>query len=123
MLHKIYLIMATSVNASTPWTARPSTKTNSKNLLNKWAAFLESQSGNGTFWFLASMVFQGVFFLPLPALLIYYYDAPKLVLGITLGLFFANIIAGMGGAGVKTLLKMFATSIIIHLLMAIICML
>jgi hypothetical protein len=84
---------------------------------------MESQSGNGTFWFLVSLVFQGVFFLPLPAFLIYYYDAPKLVLGITLSLYFANIIAGMGGAGVKTLLKMLAASIIIHLLMAIICML
>jgi RsiW-degrading membrane proteinase PrsW (M82 family) len=113
--------MATSVNASTQWTARPSSKTHSKNLLNKWTAFMESQSGNGILWFLVSMVFQGVFFLPLPALLIYYYDAPKLVLGITLSLFFANIIAGMGGAGVKTLLKMLAASIIIHLLMAIIC--
>ena len=84
---------------------------------------MESQSGNKTFWFLLSMVFQGVFFLPLPALLIYYFNAPILILIITLGLFFANVIAGMGGAGIKTLLRLFVVSIAIQLLILIACIL
>lgn len=84
---------------------------------------MESQSESKTFWFLVSLVVQGVFFLPEPAVLIYYYHAPVLVLAITLTLFFANIIAGMGGAGIKTLLSLFASSIAIHLLMLLSCVL
>ncbi|MGZ3871844.1 MAG: hypothetical protein ACXVJD_02935, partial [Mucilaginibacter sp.] len=108
--------MATSTYSAGQWADNHETKANSTNLLNRWTAFMESQSGNKTFWFLLSMVFQGVFFLPLPALLIYYFNAPIFVLIITLALFFANIIAGMGGAGIKTLLRLFAVSIAIQLL-------
>lgn len=78
---------------------------------------MESQAERITLWFLVSLVFQGVFFLPIPAALIYYAGAPVAVLAVTLTLFFANIIAGMGGAGIKTLLWLFASSIFIHLLM------
>ena len=78
---------------------------------------MEGQADRKTLWFLVSLVFQGVFLLPVPAALIYYFNAPVLVLVVTLTLFFANIIAGMGGAGIKTLLWLFASSIIIHLLM------
>lgn len=114
--------MATSVNHAGQWTQAPAT-TNPTNTFNKWATFTQSQSDNKTFWFLLSLVFQGVFFLPLPALLIYYFNAPTLIVVVTLTLFFANIIAGMGGAGIKTLLKLFAASIAIQVLMAVICML
>jgi len=114
--------MATSINHAGQWTQKPAT-TNSTSIFNKWAVFTQRQSENKTFWFLLSLVFQGVFFLPLPALLIYYFNAPTLIVVITLTLFFANIIAGMGGAGIQTLLKLFAASMLIHVLMAIICML
>ncbi|WP_295792969.1 hypothetical protein [Mucilaginibacter sp.] len=112
--------MATSINHAGQWTQEPATTTPT-NIFNKWAAFTQSQSENKTFWFLLSLVFQGVFFLPLPALLIYYFNAPTLIVVVTLTLFFANIIAGMGGAGIKALLKLFAASIVIQVLMAIIC--
>ncbi|MCO5948484.1 hypothetical protein [Mucilaginibacter flavidus] len=114
--------MATSINHAGQWTQKPAT-TDPTNIVNKWAVFIQSQSENKTFWFLLSLVFQGVFFLPLPALLIYYFNAPTLIVVVTLTLFFANIIAGMGGAGIKTLLKLFAASIVIQVLMAIICIL
>lgn len=78
---------------------------------------MESQADRKTLWFLVSLVFQGVFLLPVPAALIFYCGAPALILAITLGLFFANIIAGMGGAGIKTLLWLFACSVAVHLLM------
>jgi hypothetical protein len=100
------------------WHSEAATK-HSKSLLTKWNLFMESQADRKTLWFLVSLVFQGVFLLPVPAALIFYCDAPVLILAVTLGLFFANIIAGMGGAGIKTLLWLFAASIVIHLLMII----
>ncbi|SDP97062.1 hypothetical protein SAMN05428975_4396 [Mucilaginibacter sp. OK268] len=114
--------MAT-LTASAQWSTKAAAKSNSNNLISKWTAFMESQSENKTLWFLLSLVVQGVFFLPVPAVLIYYDDAPILVLTVTLALFFANIIAGMGGAGIKTLLRLFAASIIVHALMVLICVL
>lgn len=78
---------------------------------------MESQAERITLWFLVSLLFQGILILPVPAALIYYANAPVAVLAVTLTLFFANIIAGMGGAGIKTLLWLFATSLVIHLLM------
>lgn len=111
--------MAT-INATTQWAAQAATQSDRKSLQTKWATFMESQSDSKTLWFLISLVFQGVFFLPVPAVLIYYFNAPILVMVFTLTLFFANIIAGMGGAGIKTLLRLFAVSILIHVLMLII---
>jgi len=85
--------------------------------LGRFEIFADNQSSNRTVWFLVSLVAQGVLFLPIPAALMYYYNAPVLVLIITLALFFANIIAGMGGSGIRTLIGLFALSIVVHLLM------
>ena len=87
------------------------------NTWNKLLAIVDSQAGNKTAWFLFTLVFQGVLFLPIPAVLMYYYDAPIITLGITMILFFANIIAGMGGSGIRAVLSFFAASVIIHLVM------
>lgn len=108
--------MAT-ITTSAQWNAKAAAKSNSNSLINKWTAFIETQSESKTLWFLVSLVVQGVFFLPVPAMLIYYFSAPVLVVVITLALFFANIIAGMGGAGIKTMLRLFAVSVLIHLVM------
>jgi len=113
--------METSILPAAQWTVKPAGEKTQNQLLAKWNGFVESQAGNKTLWFMVSLVFQGVFFLPLPAFLIYYFSAPVFVLGITLTLFFANIIAGMGGAGIRTLLYLFAASTIIHLLMTFFC--
>jgi uncharacterized membrane protein len=113
--------METTMSTRVQWTTtQPATKTITNNLGNKWNNFVNSQADNKTLWFLVSLVFQGVFFLPIPAVLLYYFNAPILVLAVTLTLFFANIIAGMGGAGIKTLLTLFAASIVIHALMLIV---
>jgi hypothetical protein len=111
--------METTMSTRVQWTAQPTTEKNTNDLANKWNTFVNSQTDNKTLWFLVSLVFQGVFFLPVPAILIYYFNAPVLVLVVTLTLFFANIIAGMGGAGIKTLLTLFAASIALHALMLI----
>jgi len=53
-------------------------------------------------------------FLPLPILLIGYFNAPIAVLGVTMVSFFANFVANMGGSGIRTTLSCFFASIIIH---------
>ncbi|QEC79554.1 hypothetical protein [Mucilaginibacter ginsenosidivorax] len=111
--------METTMSTRVQWTAQPTTKKSTNSLAYKWNTFVNSQTESKTLWFLVSLVFQGVFFLPVPAFLIYYFNAPILVLVVTLTLFFANIIAGMGGAGIKTLLTLFAASIALHVLMLI----
>lgn len=107
----------TTITANTAWDAKAATPVNNNTLIGKWNALMESQAERITLWFLVSLLFQGVLILPVPAALIYYANAPVAVLAITLTLFFANIIAGMGGAGIKTLLWLFASSVAIHLLM------
>ena len=84
---------------------------------NRWLAVLDSQEKSKTLWYIVSLVAQGVLFLPVPAALIYYFDAPLLLLPITLGLYFANIIAGMGGAGIRVTVSLFLVSVFAHLAM------
>jgi hypothetical protein len=83
----------------------------------KFLAFADGQTKHRTIWFLVSLMAQGVLILPVPAVLMYYYNAPIVVLVITLGLFFANVIAGMGGASIRAMILLFALSILVHLLM------
>lgn len=82
---------------------------------SKWSSFINSHAKNVTAWFLASMMVQGIFFLPLPALLIFNFGAPTYILVFTLGLFFANLIAGMSSSGIKTIIYLFAASVIVNL--------
>lgn len=104
----------TAVNINTANTT--ATKTNT-NIWNKLMALADSQAPNRTGWFMFSLISQGVLFLPIPAFLLYYYAAPIFILAVTLVLFFANIIAGMGGSGIRTLLGLFAFSVLIHITM------
>jgi len=112
-------IMETSINAPARWSHTESKKTNF-NLWNRWTAFTQRQAKYRTAWFLISLIVQGVFFLPLPAALTFYYGAPFYIIAITLVLFFANVISGMGGSGIRTMLNLFALSIAVHLMMVLI---
>jgi hypothetical protein len=108
--------MATLTNTSAQWSEVSLTK-NNYNLTTKITTWADAQAPNRTLWFMVSLIAQGVLFLPIPAVLLYYFDAPLAVLAVTLGLFFSNIIAGMGGAGIRVMLGFFAFSILAHLLM------
>lgn len=119
-LYNKTILKMTIITANTAWDAKTGAPVNNNTLLGKWNLFMESQAERITLWFLVSLLFQGVLILPVPAALIYYANAPVAVLAVTLTLFFANIIAGMGGAGIKTLLWLFAASVMIHLLMILI---
>ena len=90
---------------------------NNKTLWGKFIAFADAQAGSRTMWFLLSLIVQGVFFLPVPAILMFYFNAPIVVLLVTLTMFFANVILGMGGATIRTLILCFALSVILHLAM------
>src|SRR4051812_45980838 len=107
--------MATTLTARTSWKGQTHTQKSTYNNWNKLVTFVDSQAKVKTQWFLISLIVQGVFFLPLPAMLSFYYGAPVYILFITLGLFFANIISGMGGSGVRVILALFAVSILVHL--------
>src|ERR1700679_3747557 len=104
-------------------TIHPQTKWNSEqvithiNIWNTLLATLDRQESNKTLWYIVSMIAQGILFLPVPAAVIYYFNAPLWLLPITLFLFFGNIIAGMGGAGIRIILSLFIISTIIHLTM------
>ena len=111
--------MATLTNAPAHWLAEPATQKqkNTINIYNKLLAFADGQAQSKTLWYMVSMIAQGVLFLPIPAVLIYYFNAPIMVLAVTLILFFANIIAGMGGEGIRMLMALFALSVFVHLVM------
>jgi len=107
--------MEITINQNAQWN-NGITKTNS-NIYTKWLAVLDSQQQNKTLWFVVSLIAQGVLFLPVPAALIYYFNAPVYILAITLFMYFANIIAGMGGAGIRVMLSFFLLSVFLHLVM------
>jgi len=76
---------------------------------------VDAQAEHKTMWFLFSLIFQGVLFLPIPAVLMYYYHAPIIVLPITFGLYLGNIIVGMGGSGIRVVLGFQLLSILVNL--------
>jgi hypothetical protein len=109
--------MATiKINAPTQWSNNLATQ-NHESTWKKFKAFADSQTKRRTIWFLVSLMVQGVLILPVPALLMYYYNAPIIVLVITMGLFFANVIAGMGGSSIRAMISLFGLSVLVHLLM------
>jgi len=117
--------MTTITNSPAQWISlNPDQKHTSQkqtsNLWTKWLAVADSQAKNKAVWFVASLVIMGVLFLPLPAVLIYSYNAPIMVLVISMVLFFSNFIAGMGGSGIRTTLSLFAVSIVTYITMAVI---
>jgi hypothetical protein len=80
--------MATlKTNVPATWTTAAHTNTHIS-IWDKFTAFADSQHERRAMWFFAALIVQGVIFLPLPAFLIYYYNAPTVVLMITMTCFF-----------------------------------
>jgi hypothetical protein len=101
-------------------TANHTANNYSLNLVARFNHFADSQKQSHTLWFFLVLMVHGVLFLPLPAVLSYYYDAPVAVLAVTMTCFFTNLIANMGGAGIRATLLFFGGSILLHVLMALI---
>ena len=109
--------------APATWTNTVTTNQNTSynfNLWTKFTQFADGQKDSHTLWFFVILIVHGVLFLPLPAVLLYYYNAPIAVLAITMVCFFTNLIATMGGASIRVALLLFGCSIFLHLLMALI---
>ena len=102
------------------WAPTEALDSNNIDFWSKLAAFADTQKPNRTLWFFLNLTVHGIFILPLPVVLIYYFGAPVAILGITMIVFFINIVANMGGSGIRTTLGLFAASIAIHLLMVLI---
>ncbi|RBQ06782.1 hypothetical protein [Pedobacter miscanthi] len=80
-----------------------------------YISHLDKQNENRLLWFFLALMIHGVLFLASPAILIGYFGAPVLVLAITIINFFANLIANMGGAGIRTTVSLFYLGLIINL--------
>ncbi len=83
----------------------------------KYIAFADSQTKNRMLWFLVAFVFQAVVFLPIPAALMYYYNASIACLAVTVLLFFGFLVVGMTGFGIRTLIFYITLSFAINLTM------
>ncbi|MDF2432226.1 MAG: hypothetical protein JWP44_1857 [Mucilaginibacter sp.] len=82
--------MVTTTNAPASWISVNSDQKQPFNLWHKWLAVADGQAKYQAVWFIFSLIFMGVLCLPLPALLIYSYNAPIVVLVISMTLFFSN---------------------------------
>jgi hypothetical protein len=109
---KIMATLKTEVQAN--WATAVSKHENSTGLWDKFIAFADRQQERKVMWFFLALTIQGIFFLPMPAVLMYYYNASITVLLITMSCFFTNIIAFMGGAGIRTVLLLSVLSILIQ---------
>jgi hypothetical protein len=89
-------------------------------IYTNYLAYADRQKKNHMLWFFMSLMVHGVFFLASPAILIGYFNAPISVLAVTILNFFANLIANMGGAGIRTTLSMFYFGLFINILMIVI---
>jgi hypothetical protein len=81
---------------------------------NRYLAFIKRQQKNRTVWFLLTLVLQGNLILPVPAILLFYYNAPIYVLMITMLTYFPNLITAMTGSGLRVTLAIFACSLLIN---------
>ena len=114
---KNYFMATLKINLPAQWAHEKTVQHNNVGIWTKWLAFADGQASHKTAWFLVSLMAQGVLFLPVPAVLMYYYNAPMVVLVVTMVLFFGNVICGMGGSGIRVVLCAFALSVVIHLAM------
>lgn len=94
-------------------------KQNNPGVLAKYLNFVDGQQKNRMLWFLIALSVHATVFLPLPIFLVGYFNAPVAVLGITMVSFFANLVANMGGSGIRTTFTFFMASILLHLIMLI----
>lgn len=86
-------------------------------LYKRFLNYSETQTEKRAAWFLLSILGPGVLFLPLPAFLMYYYDAPIWTLATTLVLFFASVVTGMAGSKTSVVIFLLGLNIIVHVAM------
>ena len=97
------------------WITVKETSSNHVSAWGKYIAFVDGQKTNRTLWFLISLSVHATVFLPLPLILIGFFNAPIALLVITMSCFFINFVANMGGSGIRTTFTCFLASIIMHI--------
>ncbi|RYU87290.1 hypothetical protein EWM62_16390 [Mucilaginibacter terrigena] len=106
-------------NTTANWTVKP-TRTIAFNPVKSYLKYADSQKGNHTLWWFVNLMVHGNLVLAVPAVLIYYYHAPVIILGITVIGFFGNLVANMCGAGIRVTLTAFFASLLINMAMLLI---
>lgn len=101
-------------SAAVNWAAASKTQTHTS-IWAKYLNFVDGQHARRTQWFLISLCIHATLILPLPLILIGFFNAPIAFLGITMSCFFTNFVANMGGSSIRTTFTCFMASIIIHL--------
>lgn len=89
----------------------------SYSIIKRFVEFGEAQNSRRLGLFMVSLLAQSVLLLPVPAVLMYYYNASVAVLAISVLLFFANIVAGMGGSKTSVLIFLIGVSVVVNLVM------
>lgn len=95
--------------------AERETATKTYSVYKRFNRFAESQTEKRAAWFLISILGPGVLFLPIPAALMYYYDAPIWTLATTVILFFTSLVAGMGGSKIGVLIALLGLNTLVHI--------
>ncbi len=62
-----------------------------KMIANNQVAFISKNGKKTLYWFLLTALLEALLFLPLPLILILFYNAPAIVLAITCGLFLLTL--------------------------------
>jgi hypothetical protein len=110
--------MATHKISSTFIPNTYSSRTQTPGILSKYFSFVDSQKANSIAWWLGSLLLHGCILVPLTFLFVYSSGGPAaLFLMISMGAFFVNVIANMGGAGFRFTFSSLVLSVILHAIM------
>ncbi len=95
-----------------------SSSTQTPGILSKYFDFVDSQKPNAIAWWLGSLLLHGCILVPLTFLFVYSTGGPAaLFLMISMGAFFVNVIANMGGAGFRFTFNSLTLSVVLHVIM------
>lgn len=102
------------------WTVKQETTHERFNPIKKFNEFADGQKHMHALWWFVNLMVHGTLVLAVPAVLIYYYNAPVIVLAVTTTCFFTTFVANMCGSGIRTTLATFFLSLLIHIVMILI---
>lgn len=109
-------MLTLKTNPLAAWAAKPKISIDF-NPIKVYLKFVDSQKNYRTMWWFVNLMVHGNLVLAVPAVIIYYYNAPVILLGVTVLGFFGNLVANMGGAGIRVTLTAFFASLLINLSM------
>lgn len=107
-------MLTLKTNTKAAWAAKPIAK-HTLNPVKAYLRFVDGQKDHQTMWWFVNLVVHGNLVLAVPAVIIYYYNAPVILLGVTVLGFFGNLVAIMGGAGIRICLTAFFASLLVNL--------